>query len=188
MRARVLALALVLAACGTSGTAGDQAALLAVLDADADVAGILHQADGLVVAGRGRDALAILSGQASERAKRNEGVAGGLAPRTRWGKTRAEDVRKLAHERNASVSAYRSALAADDASAVVETLEAQKQIESHAIAATAAVKDAPPAGCGPGDGSLRFFATLPPRDEKLLDPPRHRRRWSRRGGRPRTGL
>ena len=131
-----------------------------MLDADADVAGLLHQADGLVVAGRGRDALAILSGQASERAKRNEGVADGLAPRTRWGKTRAEEVRKLAHERSASVSAYRSALAADDANAVVATLEAQKHVESRAIAATAAAKDAPSAGCGPGDGTLRFFATL----------------------------
>ena len=152
MRPRALALAFALAACGKSddGVVGDRAAMVAVLDADANVAAVLHRADGLVVSGKGKDALALVDGLAREGAEKNAGAADALAPRSRWGKERAEAVKKLTRDRRASVSAYRSALASDELANVVASMEAQKSVEARAMAISSAVREEPTSGCGRG--------------------------------------
>lgn len=150
MNGRALALVALLGACGESGTAGDRAAMIAVLDEDANVAGLLHRADGLVVAGKAKDALTLVDGPARIGADANAASAEKLAPRSRWGRERAAAVKKLTGDRRASVTAYRSALASDDVASVITSMEAQKSVEARAIAVSAAVREEPAAGCGRG--------------------------------------
>jgi hypothetical protein len=145
---RRLAFALLLGACSRdAGAAGDQAALRALVDADTEVAELLHAADGLVVAGRAKDAAVLLDGPAREKADRNVKVATSLAPASAWGKSRADDVRGVVTDRRAAIDAYRGAIAKDDIAGMIDVLKAQQELEARALRASSRANEPPPSGC-----------------------------------------
>jgi hypothetical protein len=143
-----VALAVMLAACSRdAGATGDQAALRALVDADTEVAELLHSADGLVVAGRTKDAAALLDGPAKEKAERNVKAVASLAPASAWGKSRADDVRAVITDRRASLDAYRFAIAKDDVAGMIDVLKAQQELEARALRAAGRANEPAPSGC-----------------------------------------
>jgi hypothetical protein len=147
-----VAVALALGSCGPGAAASreDQRSLGALLEADMAVAEVLRRADALTVGGQGRQAAAVLDGEARPQASANVDRAHLLAPRTPWGAARGQEVTRLLDDRRSSIDAYAAALRADDVDKVIETLEASKEIERRGLALSQAVRAEPASrgGCG----------------------------------------
>jgi len=105
----------------------------AVLAKDRRVAGVLHEADVIALAGRPLDAAGRIEKDA--RGLMGEAVSGArsLAPRTRWGDARAKDLVALTEQRRGLIDSYAAALRSEDLGRVLEQMEKQRDLEKRAV-------------------------------------------------------
>ena len=138
---------LLIAACrGGGDPRADRVSLRARLDADVQVVQLLASADALAMRGKAKDALRIVEETALPMARENAGRAKALALPSPWGKAQMPATSALTADREASVTAYRDALASDDVERVIQAMEAEKSLDLRAQALQTAIDSAPVGG------------------------------------------
>jgi len=132
-RGGLIVLWLAATACRPDPAALDQAELKAAMTADDALDRALKQADDAERANRDTDALNILKRTCEPEAEHAVAVAGGLAPRTAWGRKQKDGLVALERDRKAELARYEGALASGDPEKKLAAIESQLGVERRAV-------------------------------------------------------